>query len=118
MLESLPSNWYAASCMRASPNKSCMSIMPACFGILQAKASGARVIATGSTKNHAYLTELGADVVVDYRSATWLEDIQAASPGLAYAFDTVGDASTNQCMQALAKAESSQITSCACYNSK
>jgi NADPH:quinone reductase-like Zn-dependent oxidoreductase len=44
------------------------------FAIQIAKARGAKVIATASTKNQALLKELGADVAIDY-TATKFEDV-------------------------------------------
>ncbi|MBL0921205.1 MAG: NADP-dependent oxidoreductase [Phycisphaerales bacterium] len=38
------------------------------FAVQIAKAKGARVVATASERNHAFLKDLGADVVVDYRT--------------------------------------------------
>jgi len=38
------------------------------FAVQIAKARGARVIATASTRNHDFLLDLGADVVLDYRT--------------------------------------------------
>lgn len=44
------------------------------FAVQIAKARGARVIATASERNHAFLKELGADVCVDYRQVRF-EDV-------------------------------------------
>ena len=44
------------------------------FAIQIAKSRGAKVIATGSTKNQAFLRELGADIAIDY-STEKFEDV-------------------------------------------
>lgn len=41
-----------------------------------AKAAGATVFTTASPKHHAYVRELGAEVVLDYKSPTIVEDLQ------------------------------------------
>jgi NADPH:quinone reductase-like Zn-dependent oxidoreductase len=43
------------------------------FAVQIAKAKGAKVIATASEKNHAFLRELGADQVIDYRAQKFEE---------------------------------------------
>lgn len=43
------------------------------FAVQFAKAKGATVIATASEKNHAYLKDLGADVVIDYNTQKFEE---------------------------------------------
>eukprot|EP00045_Choanoeca_perplexa_P000944 m.17039 g.17039 ORF g.17039 m.17039 type:complete len:334 (+) comp10636_c0_seq1:74-1075(+) len=86
------------------------------FAIQLAKQAGARVITTCSAKNADYVKELGADVVVDYRSDDWLAQIQAAAPNLRLAYDTVGEASTKQCMQAVNKDQPCNVQSCAAFN--
>jgi hypothetical protein len=47
------------------------------FGIQYARLSGLRVVTTASPRNHAYLRELGAHAVFDYRSPTCAADIRA-----------------------------------------
>jgi NADPH:quinone reductase-like Zn-dependent oxidoreductase len=56
------------------------------FAIALAKHIGARVIATASGANHAYVRSLGADQVIDYRT----EDFTKKVPGVDAVFDTVG----------------------------
>jgi len=51
-----------------------------------AKAKGARVIATASTPNQAFLKELGADVAIDYKTQKF-EDI---AKDVDVVLDTVG----------------------------
>jgi NADPH:quinone reductase-like Zn-dependent oxidoreductase len=51
-----------------------------------AKARGAHVIATASARNHAYLSELGADQTVDYRS----ERFEQVVAPVDLVIDTVG----------------------------
>lgn len=53
-----------------------------------------RVYATASQRNHAYLKQLGADVVVDYRSPTWPEDVFKMSGGVSYAYDCISEGSS------------------------
>jgi NADPH:quinone reductase-like Zn-dependent oxidoreductase len=56
------------------------------FAIQFAKHIGARVITTASAANHAYVRELGADEVIDYRT----EDFTQKVSGCDAVFDTVG----------------------------
>jgi NADPH:quinone reductase-like Zn-dependent oxidoreductase len=56
------------------------------FAIALAKHIGARVITTASAANHDYVRKLGADEVIDYRSA----DFTQAVKGVDAVFDTVG----------------------------
>jgi NADPH2:quinone reductase len=51
------------------------------FAVQLAKAAGARVAASCSTANVAYLQGLGADVVIDYRSEDVGERLRAWAPG-------------------------------------
>ena len=62
------------------------------FAIQFGKAAGAFVIATASAANQTFLTELGADVAVDYRDPGAAERIRAATGGAGVdaAFDTAG----------------------------
>lgn len=56
------------------------------FAVALAKHLGARVIATASAANHAYVRSLGADQVIDYRAQDFVElvkDVDAV-------FDTAG----------------------------
>lgn len=56
------------------------------FAIALARHLGARVITTASPANHAYVRELGADEVIDYRS----QDFASLVSGCDAVFDTVG----------------------------
>ena len=56
------------------------------FAVALAKHIGARVIATASAANHAYVRSLGADQVIDYN----VEDFTAIGPVCDVVFDTVG----------------------------
>ena len=56
------------------------------FAVQIAKAKGARVIATASTPNQAFLKELGADVAIDYKTQKF-EDI---AKDVDVVLDTVG----------------------------
>jgi NADPH:quinone reductase-like Zn-dependent oxidoreductase len=58
----------------------------ASFAIQLAKHLGARVITTASPNNHAYVRDLGADEVIDYRS----QDFTKLVSGCDVVFDTVG----------------------------
>ena len=58
----------------------------AAFAIQLAKHIGARVIATASAANHAYVRGLGADEVIDYNT----QDFTKAVSGCDAVFDTVG----------------------------
>lgn len=56
-----------------------------------AKHFDAKVYATASAKNALYVTEMGADVVIDYTQNDFVETIRALVPeGLDIAYDTVG----------------------------
>jgi NADPH:quinone reductase-like Zn-dependent oxidoreductase len=56
------------------------------FAVQLAKHIGARVIATASAANHAYLRSIGANEVIDYNS----QDFTKAASGCDAVFDTVG----------------------------
>jgi NADPH:quinone reductase-like Zn-dependent oxidoreductase len=56
------------------------------FAIQLAKHIGARVVTTASAANHAYVRELGADEIIDYRT----EDFTQKVSGCDAVFDTVG----------------------------
>nr|BBH85455.1 NADPH:quinone reductase [Thermosporothrix sp. COM3] len=61
--------------------------------------AGAHVIATASAKNHAFLRELGADEVIDYRTTRFEEQVQAVDLVL----DTVGGATVDRSWSVLKK---------------
>jgi NADPH:quinone reductase-like Zn-dependent oxidoreductase len=54
------------------------------FGIQYAKALGAFVVATTSTKNVAFVQALGTDEVIDYRTQQWSELVEAHSIDVVY----------------------------------
>jgi NADPH:quinone reductase-like Zn-dependent oxidoreductase len=58
------------------------------FAVQLAKHAGARVIATCSAANAAYVTALGADQVIDYQT----EDFSARLQGIDMVLDTIGGA--------------------------
>eukprot|EP00011_Vannellida_sp_DIVA3-517-6-12_P014353 CAMPEP_0114616878 /NCGR_PEP_ID=MMETSP0168-20121206/6912_1 /TAXON_ID=95228 ORGANISM="Vannella sp., Strain DIVA3 517/6/12" /NCGR_SAMPLE_ID=MMETSP0168 /ASSEMBLY_ACC=CAM_ASM_000044 /LENGTH=316 /DNA_ID=CAMNT_0001828003 /DNA_START=221 /DNA_END=1171 /DNA_ORIENTATION=+ len=61
------------------------------WAIQLAKNKGATVITTASAGNHDYVKSLGADVVIDYRSQSFVEEVQKLHPnGVDVVFDTVG----------------------------
>lgn len=61
------------------------------FAIQLAKNAGARVIATGSAKNHAYIRSLGADHVIDYTVGDFRTAVKSLYPdGVDVVYDTVG----------------------------
>lgn len=60
------------------------------FAVQFAKHSGARVIATGSSRNRDFVLGLGADDYVDYTE----QDVAEAVSGVDVAFDTVGGETT------------------------
>jgi len=62
------------------------------LAIQMAKAAGARVLATCSTKNIEFVRSLGADVVIDYRIEDCVEAVQRETDGVGVdaVYDTVG----------------------------
>jgi NADPH:quinone reductase-like Zn-dependent oxidoreductase len=67
------------------------------FAVQFAKHAGARVIATGSSRNRDFVLSLGADEYVDYTQ----EDVAEAVSGVDVAFDTVGGETTQTLLPAL-----------------
>lgn len=57
------------------------------FAVQIAKAKGAYVIGTASSKNHELVTSLGADEVIDYTK----DDFSAAAQDIDVVLDTIGD---------------------------
>lgn len=62
------------------------------FAVQIAKALGATVIGTGSPSSHAWLRELGADEVLDYRSGTISEQLATVGGKVDAVVDLVGGA--------------------------
>ncbi|MEM8798657.1 MAG: NADP-dependent oxidoreductase [Pseudomonadota bacterium] len=61
------------------------------FAIPLAKWRGARVITTASPAKADYVTQLGADVVIDYKRADWADQVREGAPGGVHAIlDGVG----------------------------
>jgi NADPH2:quinone reductase len=62
------------------------------FAVQLAKASGAKVLATGRKENEALIKSLGADEVIDYRSVKFEDEVNRLTGGRGAdaAFDTVG----------------------------
>jgi NADPH:quinone reductase-like Zn-dependent oxidoreductase len=56
------------------------------FAIQLAKHIGAKVITTASAMNHAYVHALGADVIIDYRTQDFTQEVSDCDA----VFDTVG----------------------------
>ena len=65
------------------------------FAVQFAKWAGARVVATASADNHAFLTELGADQVIDYKTG----NLADALPELDAVLDAVGGDTQIQALQ-------------------
>jgi len=63
-----------------------------CYAVQLAKAAGARVLATGRRENEAFIRDLGADEVIDYRSARFEDEVLrlTGGKGADAAYDTVG----------------------------
>jgi NADPH2:quinone reductase len=63
-----------------------------CYAVQLAKAAGARVLATGRRENEAFIRDLGADVVIDYRATKFEDEVLRLTngKGVDAAFDTVG----------------------------
>jgi NADPH2:quinone reductase len=73
------------------------------FAIQFAKAAGARVLATASAANHETLRELGADVLIDYRTqdAAEIALSETEGRGVDAAFDIQGDPLVARCLPAV-----------------
>ncbi len=75
-------------------------------GIQIAKAAGCRVIATaGSDEKRALGADLGADEVLDHRSADWSREVKALTNGLGadVVFEHIGPATWDGAMRCLAR---------------
>lgn len=73
------------------------------FGVQFAKAAGARVLATASAGNLATLSDLGADLAIDYGNEDVMEVVQAetAGRGVDAAFDIEGENRVARCLRGL-----------------
>jgi NADPH:quinone reductase-like Zn-dependent oxidoreductase len=58
-----------------------------------ARSVGARVVAVASARNHHYVRDLGAEVVVDYHDPSFVEQLRGAVPG---GFDVLFDGTGNE----------------------
>ncbi|GAA6020317.1 hypothetical protein JCM10207_003224 [Rhodosporidiobolus poonsookiae] len=112
---SLPSSSSAAPSVRDQPHKTLLVTGGASSvgsaAVQLASAAGLRVIATASPAHFELVRSLGAAVVVDYRSATAVEDvlsaIEEAGGDFAGAFDAPGsEASTALAVQVAARVKS------------
>jgi NADPH2:quinone reductase len=70
------------------------------FAVQFAKASGAKVIATASPKNHQALHKLGADIVIDYheKDAAEVALKETGGKGVDAAFDIQGEDIVSRCL--------------------
>ena len=72
------------------------------FAVQFAKHAGATVLGTASRANHGYVTGLGADAVIDYRSDDVVAAIMAAHPdGIDVVLDAVGGAAQSEAFEVL-----------------
>jgi NADPH2:quinone reductase len=75
-----------------------------------ARHAGARVFACASAGNHEYLRSLGADVVIDYRSADVIAEVRAHAPeGMDVIYVNIG-AEPHRQSYALLKAGGTLVT--------
>ena len=63
-----------------------------CYAVQLARAAGARVLATGRRENEAFIRDLGADEVIDYRTSRFEDEVLrlTSGKGVDAAYDTVG----------------------------
>lgn len=74
------------------------------FAIQLAKQIGARVITTASSKNHEYLSQLGADEIIDYTKVDFVKTVLRKQPeGINAIFDTVGGETQKRSAEVLKK---------------
>lgn len=67
------------------------------YALQLAKIAGLFVITTASKKNHDLVKSQGADVVIDYRDADWVEQVKkAAGDKLRHVFDTISTLETTK----------------------
>ncbi|RUO96425.1 chaperonin 10-like protein [Jimgerdemannia flammicorona] len=80
------------------------------YAIQLAKLSGYTVITTASPHQHAYLQELGADVVIDRSDPEAVTKIREITRGrLRYAYDTISSATADLAAQALDQEHESHL---------
>lgn len=62
------------------------------IAIQMAKAMGARVLTTAARRNHDFVTSLGADLAIDYRTEDYVDAVNQATngAGVDVVFDTIG----------------------------
>ncbi|MGL4820144.1 MAG: zinc-binding dehydrogenase [Bacilli bacterium] len=74
------------------------------FAIQLAKQHGLTVYSTASVHNHAYVAQLGADVVIDYANTDWVTDILARTNGrgVDYVLDAVSRDNATRSLAVLA----------------
>jgi NADPH2:quinone reductase len=61
------------------------------MAIQLAKNAGARVITTASTKNHPYVKNLGADIIIDYTKESFVDRVKKEVPqGVDLVIDSIG----------------------------
>jgi NADPH:quinone reductase len=65
-----------------------------------ARDLGARVVAVASARNHGYVRDLGAEVVVDYHDPHFVEQLESAEPN---GFDVLFDGTGNETADQVAK---------------
>lgn len=69
-----------------------------------AKNAGAKVFTTASANHHDYVKRLGADVAIDYRHKSFVEEVHSHEPdGVDVVFDCVGDDTLEQSYAAVKK---------------
>lgn len=67
------------------------------FAVQLARNAGAEVFGTASAGNHAFLKELGASLVIDYRAGDLADAVRQAAPdGLDLVYDCVGGPALEQ----------------------
>ena len=69
-----------------------------------AKNAGAKVYTTASKRNHEYVSKLGADIAIDYRETSFVEEMKKYEPeGVDVVFDTMGSQTLEDSYQLVKK---------------